>query len=57
MIASRTVLLCLALAWQGQAQTYTRQNIATIFGFENNTQRLALAHLSTARPCRSARSG
>jgi C-terminal processing protease CtpA/Prc len=37
MIASRTFLLCLALAWLGQAQTYTRQNIATVFGFENNT--------------------
>jgi C-terminal processing protease CtpA/Prc len=37
MIASRTFLLCLALAWLGQAQTYTRQNIATLFGFENNS--------------------
>jgi hypothetical protein len=37
MIASRSVLLCLALTWMGEAQTYTRQNIATIFGFENNT--------------------
>jgi C-terminal processing protease CtpA/Prc len=37
MFASRTILLCLALAWLGQAQTYSRQNIATIFGFENNT--------------------
>jgi C-terminal processing protease CtpA/Prc len=36
MIASRTVLLCLALAWQGQAQSYTRQNISSILGFENN---------------------
>lgn len=30
-------LLWLALVWPGHSQTYTRQNIATIFGFENNS--------------------
>jgi len=29
-------MLGLALAWSGHSQIYTRQNIATIFGFENN---------------------
>jgi len=31
-------LLCLTLATGGHAQTFTRQNIATIFGFENNSK-------------------
>lgn len=30
-------VLCLVLALPGYSQTYTRQNVATIFGFENNT--------------------
>lgn len=30
--------LCLACALTGESQTFTRQNIATILGFENNTQ-------------------
>src|SRR6185369_7646388 len=31
-------LLWLALVWPGHSQTYTRQNIATILGFENNSR-------------------
>ena len=38
MVRRWQFLLWLALVWPGHSQTYTRQNIATILGFENNSQ-------------------
>jgi hypothetical protein len=38
MIRRWQFLLWLALAWPAHSQTYTRQNIATILGFENNSR-------------------
>jgi hypothetical protein len=32
------LILCLTLAWPGLSQILTRQNLASILGFENNSQ-------------------
>lgn len=38
LMRCRRLLLGLTLAWTPHSQSYTRQNIAAIFGFENNNQ-------------------